>query len=518
MSKTKMTALRNIILILGDQLDRHSHALKDFDPLQDRVLMIEAQGESQYVWSHKARIALFLSAMRHFAQELVGKHFPVDYKKIELNQNITFEISLEKVLQEAAPRKLIVVQPGEWRMLEIIRAVCKKQNVELALRDDGHFFITPTEFAEWAKPYKQIRMENFYRVMRKRTGVLMNGDSPSGGKWNYDTENRGSFSKKGPGLLPAAPIFKPDKITRDVFALVEKYFPHHPGSLGSFNWPVTRADALLALHDFVQHRLQNFGQYQDAMWQGEPFLHHALLSSALNLKLLNPREVVAAVEQAGAEHHLPLAAVEGFIRQILGWREFIRGMYWLDMPAMASANHFNHQLDLPKWYWSGETQMNCMRETITQTMQHGYAHHIQRLMITGMFGILAEVEPKQLAAWYLAVYVDAIEWVELPNVVGMALYANNGRFTSKPYIASGAYINRMSNYCSGCRYKPEKKTGDDACPVTTLYWHFLDKHEKEFASQPRTALMVKNLQRFSDEERKNIRGESQEILNKINNL
>ncbi|MEY4729493.1 MAG: hypothetical protein RL020_651 [Pseudomonadota bacterium] len=518
MQKTKMKPLRNLVLILGDQLDLESNALQDFDAQQDRVLMIESQGEGKYVWSHKARIALFLSAMRHFAQDLVQRDMPVDYQKIDNNQYITFEEALEKILQLSKPHKLIVMQPGEWRMLEIIRLCCKNQNVQLALRDDAHFFISPAEFAEWARPYKQIRMENFYRVMRKRSGVLMNGDDPIGNKWNFDEENRGSFGKQGPSLLPALPEFKPDRITRDVFALVEKYFPDHPGSLADFNWPVTRAEALLAMQDFIGHRLQNFGHYQDAMWQDEPFLHHALLSSSLNLKLLNPREVVAAAEQAGKTYRLPLAAVEGFIRQILGWREFIRGMYWFDMPMMAEANHFKHQRDLPKWYWSGATQMNCMRQTIDQTLQYGYAHHIQRLMVTGMFGILAEVEPKQLAAWYLAVYIDAIEWVELPNVVGMALYANGGRFTSKPYVASGAYINRMSNYCAGCQYKPEKKLGEDACPVTTLYWNFLDKHEKEFASQPRTALMVKNLQRFSDEERKAIREQADKNLNTINRL
>jgi deoxyribodipyrimidine photolyase-related protein len=307
-------------------------------------------------------------------------------------------------------------------------------------------------------------------------------------------------------------------IPRDVFALVEKYFPDHPGSLADFNWPVTRADALIAMQDFIEHRLQNFGHYQDAMWQDQPFLHHALLSTSLNLKLLDPREVVAAAEEARQQHRLPLAAVEGFIRQIIGWREFIRGMYWFDMPNMAEANHFQHQRDLPTWYWSGDTQMNCMRQVIGQTLRYGYAHHIQRLMVTGMFGILAEVEPKQLAAWYLAVYVDAIEWVELPNVVGMALYANGGRFTSKPYIASGAYINRMSNYCAGCQYKPEKKSGDDACPITALYWHFLDKHENELASHPRTALMVRNLQRLDQTERKNIRQQSENLFNIINKL
>jgi deoxyribodipyrimidine photolyase-related protein len=511
-------ALRHLVLILGDQLDDQSNALADFDPAIDRVIMIESAGEGQYVWSHKARIAVFLSAMRHFALRLADKGLPVDYVKLEHNQYVSFADTLAEKLQEAKPQKLVVLQPGEWRMQQMIQSVCNQENIPLAMRDDGHFFVSPSEFADWAKSYKQIRMELFYRFMRKRTGALMAGESPLGGMWNYDAENRGSFGKNGPGLLPALPQFAPDKITRDVFALVEKHFPDHPGSLVSFKWPVRREDALIALHDFIEHRLQNFGQYQDAMWQGQPFLHHSLLSVALNLKLLNPREVIAAAEAALQKYRLPLAAVEGFIRQILGWREFIRGMYWLDMPAMAEANHFNHQRDLPTWYWSGDTQMNCMRETVGQTMQHGYAHHIQRLMVTGMFGILAELDPKQVAAWYLAVYLDAVEWVELPNVAGMALYANGGRFTSKPYVASGAYIKRMSNYCAGCRYKPEIKTGTDACPITTLYWNFLDKHEAEFAAQPRAALMVRNLMRMSDGERETIRHQSKEVLNKINML
>lgn len=512
------TPLRHLVLILGDQLDEQSNVLADFDPATDRVLMMECVGEGNHVWSHKARIAVFLSAMRHFALRLSDKGLPVDYVKLEYNQHTVFADALTQKLREAKPQKLVVLQAGEWRMQQMITKVCQQENIPLALRDDGHFLISPSEFADWVKPYKQIRMELFYRFMRKRSGVLMNGDAPVGGQWNYDADNRGSFGKAGPGLLPALPQFPPDKITRDVFALVEKYFPDHPGSLATFNWPVQRDDALIALHDFIEHRLQHFGQYQDAMWQGQPFLHHSLLSVALNLKLLNPREVIAAAEAALVKQRLPLAAVEGFIRQILGWREFIRGMYGHDMPAMAEANHFKHQRDLPVWYWRGDTHMNCMRETIAQTLQHGYAHHIQRLMVTGMFGILAEIDPKQMAAWYLAVYVDAVEWVELPNVAGMALYANGGRFTSKPYVASGAYINRMSNYCAGCRYKPEIKTGDDACPITTLYWHFLDQHETEFANQPRTALMVRNVTRMHEDERAAIRQQANKIFKLINQL
>ena len=304
---------------------------------------------------------------------------------------------------------------------------------------------------------------------------------------------------------------------------VERYFPNHPGSLNHFIWPTTRVEALQFLDDFIKNKLTNFGEHQDAMWQisdngQSPYLWHSLLSTSLNLKLLNPREVIAATLQAYQEKHLPLSSVEGFIRQILGWREFIRGVYWLDMPGMAEANHYKHQRNLPSWYWTGDTHMNCMRQTILDTLQHGYAHHIQRLMVTGMFGILAEINPREVAAWYLAAYVDAVEWVELPNVAGMALYANGGRFTSKPYVASGAYIKRMSNYCNDCKYKPELKTGDNACPITTLYWHFLIKHYDTFSRNPRTALMAKNVDRFGKDEIATVQAKALDVLNHIDTI
>jgi deoxyribodipyrimidine photolyase-related protein len=349
----------------------------------------------------------------------------------------------------------------------------------------------------------------------------MQGREPIGGAWNYDAENRKTFGKTGPQAVPAAPTVSIDAITKDVIADVEQHFPNHPGSLENFIWPVTREEALKFLDDFIVNKLAGFGDHQDAMWQAtnssqSPYLWHSLLSTSLNLKLLNPREVIAAAVAAYKKNQLPLASVEGFIRQILGWREFIRGVYWLDMPQMAKSNHYNHTRALPSWYWTGDTKMNCMRQTVNDTMKHGYAHHIQRLMVTGMFGILAELNPREVEAWYLAMYVDAVEWVELPNVAGMALYANGGRFTSKPYVASGAYIKRMSNYCSNCKYKPELKTGENACPITTLYWHFLIKHYDTFARNPRTALMAKNVERFSAEEIAAIQMQAQHTLDNIN--
>ncbi len=417
------------------------------------------------------------------------------------------------------PQRLVVVHPGEYRLLlQEVSAACDRAAVPPDLRADRHFYGTPDKFADWAGRRKELRLEHFYRHQRKRTGVLMKDGEPEGERWNFDANNRASFGKSGPGALPVPLRFAPDAITRAVLDEVEERISNHPGSLARFAWAVTREDVLAALADFIEHLLPNFGRYQDAMWHREPWLYHSLLSAALNLKLLDPREVVDAAVAAYRAGSAPLAAVEGFVRQILGWREFIRGIYWLDMPAMARANHFGHTRALPAWYWTGATRMACLRDAIEQTLAHGYAHHIQRLMLTGMFGVLAEIEPKQVADWYLAVYVNAVAWVELPNVIGMALYANGGRFTSKPYVASGAYVDRMSNYCAGCGYDPKLKTGPRACPLTVLYWRFLDKHEKRFAAQPRSALMVRNLDRWPAEQRSAIRDEGERLLARIESI
>lgn len=513
-----MSEVRHLVLVLGDQLDHASAAFDGFDPGRDRVLMIEAAGESTLVWSHKARTALFLSAMRHFADALRGRGWTVDYRALGDGDSEDLVDILAARLRDHVPRKMVLVEPGEWRLEQAIRALCERERVALDLRDDLHFMISRTGFADWAKKYRQPRMEFFYRMMRERHGVLMDGDEPAGGRWNFDADNRSGFGRKGPGLVPPPLRFEPDAITREVIAEVEVRFADHPGSTADFDWPVTREQALAALADFVEHRLELFGHHQDAMWTGQPWLWHARLSAAMNLKLLSPREVVAPAVSAWRERGLPLQSVEGFVRQVIGWREFIRGMYWLDMPRMRDANHYGHARALPRWYWTGDTGMNCMRAAIGQTLRHGYAHHIQRLMVTGQFALLAEIAPRQVEDWYLAVYVDAVEWVELPNVAGMALYADGGRFTSKPYVASGAYIQRMSNYCDGCRYSPSARSGEAACPVTVLYWHFLDRHEVEFAANPRTALMAKNLQKLAPAERMAISERARQMLDGLDDL
>lgn len=506
--------MRNLILILGDQLSLDNPALAGADTRTDRVLMVEAAGEATKVWSHKARITLFLSAMRHFAEALREQGLRLDYRTLDAADGVasTLAAQLRSAIATHRPQRVVVCEAGEFGVEQEIAAACRETDVVLEWRADTHFLCTRDEFAAWARGRRDLRMEFFYREMRRRHEVLMTDGKPAGGRWNFDSDNRSGFAKSGPGVLPQPPQFEPDAITRAVIAMVEERFPEHPGELAQFAWPLTRADALRALADFVEQRLPRFGAHQDAMWTGMAFGWHSLLSVALNLKLLNPREVIAAAVAAWISGHAPLAAVEGFVRQILGWREFIRGVYWLDMPGLLAANHFDHHRPLPAWYWSGDTEMNCMRETIGQTLRHGYAHHIQRLMVTGNFALLAGMDPRAVHEWYLAVYVDAVEWVELPNTAGMALYANGGRFTSKPYVASGAYINRMSNYCGGCRYDPKQKTGARACPFTTLYWNFLDRHESTFSRNPRTVLMARNIARLTAAERGAIRAAAGNIL------
>lgn len=517
-----MSAAPRLRLILGDQLQHDSPQLAQLDPARDRVLMIEAPGEATHVWSHKARIALFLSAMRHFAAELRARRVPLDYIALDDPGHADAPGLMDRLrrqLERSGARELVIVEPGEYRLAQALRELAAATGTALTVLPDTHFLCMRDEFAGWARGKRELRMEFFYRWQRKAQRVLLDADgAPEGGQWNFDADNRSGFPKTGPGPIPPPAFFAPDAMTREVIALVEARFPRHPGALSQFGWPVTRAQALEALRLFIDTRLPEFGRYQDAMWTGTPFGWHALLSTSLNLKLLDPREVIAAAEAAYRTGRVPLASAEGFIRQVLGWREFIRGVYWQFMPALAEANHYRHTRPLPAWYWTGDTRMACMRECIGQTLQHGYAHHIQRLMVTGQFALLAQIDPKQVADWYLAIYVDAVEWVELPNVAGMALHADGGKFTSKPYVASGQYIKRMSNYCSGCRYKPELRSGAEACPFTVLFWHFLDTHERALQASPRTMLMAKNVGRLSMQERAAIASHAARLLQDLDAL
>jgi deoxyribodipyrimidine photolyase-related protein len=514
--------MRNLILVLGDQLDPDSAAFDGFDPEQDVVWMAELAHESRKVWSSKPRTAVFLAAMRHHRDALLARGWKVLYRELTRAAAVwtlrdtpqktsaaeTFAAALAETSATLNPQRWIVVEPGEWSVREELLEAARAHPIPLEIREDRHFLCSHAQFAAHAEGRKQLRMEFFYREMRQRHAVLMENDKPVGGVWNFDSENRKSFAKTGPPLHLPPRQFKPDAITTEVLQLVGERFAEHPGDLTLFDWPVTSQQAEDALEDFISHRLAAFGDWQDAMWTEEPWLFHSRLSAALNLKLIHPRRVIDAAEQAWKNGRAPVAAVEGFIRQILGWREYVRGIYWRQMPGYLQRNALAATHPLPSFYWSGETDMACLRDALQQTLKFGYAHHIQRLMVTGLYALLSGVNPRAVHEWYLAVYVDAVEWVELPNSLGMSQYADGGLMASKPYIASGKYIQRMSNYCGGCPYDPGESTGPTACPYTTLYWDFLLRHEPVLRLNQRMTMQLKNLERLSETKRLAIRDQA----------
>lgn len=495
---------RRLVIVLGDQLDADAAAFRAFDPDRDAVWMAEVSEESTNPLSSKPRTALFLSAMRHFAKALTARGRTVHYIRLDDADNRgSLAAELAAGIERLRPQELAITLPGDWRVLRSLEAVATRHGLNLQVQEDGHFYAGVEEFAACTKGRKQPRMEYFYREMRRRHAVLMEGEKPAGGRWNYDTDNRDVLPKGGPVEVPAPARFAPGPITRDVIALVNDRFAGHPGELSNFAWPVTREQALDALGRFVAERLPHFGRWQDAMWPGEAWLWHSHLSAALNLKLLNPRQVVAAAETAYRAGRVPLASAEGFIRQVLGWREYVRGIYWTQMPGYLERNALGAREPLPEFYWTGKTPMTCLADAIGQTLHHGYAHHIQRLMVTGLYALLLGADPKAVHAWYLAVYVDAVEWVELPNTLGMSQAADGGLMASKPYIASGKYIKRMSSgsLCMRCRFDPDQRTGARACPFTKLYWEFLMRHEKLLGANPRTVMQMRNLARVDKAER-----------------
>jgi deoxyribodipyrimidine photolyase-related protein len=495
-------------LVLGDQLTRDVASLRDCRDA-DVVVMAEVDAETTYVKHHKQKIALVLSAMRHFADELCADGIIVDYVALDDPDNTgSIEGELQRAVARHQPTRVVTTAPGEWRLLSNLEAL--DLGVPLEIREDDRFFISPRSFMEWAAGRKSLRMEFFYRDMRRKTDLLMEGDQPAGGQWNYDHDNR----KRLPNSqrLPQRFGFVPDKVTSEVLALVGSRFADHFGDLGPFEWAVTRQDALRALDGFLTQALPNFGKYQDAMASGEPFIFHSLLSPYLNIGLLTPREVCIAAEREYIERRSPLNAVEGFIRQILGWREYIRGVYWLKMPDYAETNALSATRPLPWLFWSGETDMHCMAESIGQTKRTAYSHHIQRLMVTGNFALLAGIMPKQVAEWYLVVYADAYEWVELPNVQGMSQFADGGLLASKPYASSGAYIDRMSDFCKSCAYDVKVKSGPRACPFNFLYWAFLIRHARVLRGNRRLAMPYRTLAGWSEAEKASVSAQAARFL------
>jgi len=474
-----------LVPILGDQLSRNLASLDGLSPGQATILMMEVWDEATYVKHHKQKIVLIFAAMRHFADELRAEGWQVDYVTLDDPANTgSFTGEVARACERHTPSEIRITEASEWRVSQAIAEWEDRLPCPVAILPDTRFIATHAEFRAFADGRKQLTMEYFYREMRRKTGLLMRPDGkPEGDVWNLDADNR--EPPKGDMKAPPAPKFVPDAITREVIELVAARFPDHFGDLEPFGWPVTRAEALQAAEAFFAQRLNLYGPYQDAMVHGSDDLYHSMLSTSLNIGLLDPLELCEAAERAYREGRAPLNSVEGFIRQIIGWREYIRGFYWYTMPGLAEANELNAHRPLPEFFWTGKTDMRCLSDCIRTTREDAHAHHIQRLMVLGNFCLIAGIDPRAVQDWYLAVYADAFEWVELPNVAGMVLYADGGRLATKPYAASGNYINKMSDYCKGCRYKVAQKTGPDACPFNPLYWHFMDRNRERLASNHR---------------------------------
>ena len=473
-------------------------------------------GECTYVPHHLKKIVLVLSAMRHFARALTARGVRVRYVRLDDQANTqTLSGEVRRAVAALKPRQVVTTEPGEWRVLADMRDWVEG----IEIRSDTRFVCSIAAFRRWMSGRRAPRMEFFYRDMRRRTGLLMTSTGeadgqaeaqPVGGRWNFDAENR---KRLPPALHSPQPFaIAPDDVTQAVIDLVRRRFTQGFGELDGFCFPVTAADAEAALANFIAHRLPGFGDWQDAMRRDAPTLFHAVISPALNIGLLDPLAVCRVVEDAYRAGTVALNAAEGFIRQIIGWREYVRGIYWLRMPEYGTLNALHATRRLPEFYWSGETPMECIRQVVGQTRREAYAHHIQRLMVTGNFALLAGLDPDAVDEWYLGVYADAYQWVEMPNTRGMALFADGGIVGSKPYAASGAYINRMSDYCGACRYDVKQAIGPSACPFNALYWDFIARHADRLAANPRMAMPVRGWMRMGDDRRSAIRAQAAAFL------
>lgn len=504
-------------LILADQLSDSVAALRDADRVNDVIMLCEVMEEATYVRHHKKKIAFLFSSMRHFAERLRAEGYNVRYVTLDnpANQH-NFSAEVKRAIAEIKPTRLVVTEPGEYRVLQMMHHWERDLDITVEIRNDMRFLSTQAEFALWAKDKKQLRMEYFYREMRKKYNILITSDGkPAGGVWNYDKDNRKPLS---PSFKAPQRIQHPlSAITQDVLRLVDRNFAKHFGTLEFFDFAVTRDDALAELRHFIDNLLPYFGDYQDAMVTGEPYLYHARISSYLNAGLLLPLEVCRAAEDAYNNHKAPLNSVEGFIRQILGWREYIRGIYWHHMPNYGQLNTLQATRPLPEFYWTAQTHMHCVAEAVRQTRDYAYAHHIQRLMVTGNFALLAGLDVREVQEWYLAVYADAFEWVEMPNTLGMALFGDGGIVASKPYAASGKYINRMSNACQSCSYDPNLMTGDKACPFNSLYWDFMARHQNSLHGNQRMPYVFATWEKFGAEKQASIRDQAAMVLQKMAN-
>ncbi len=504
--------VRHLAVVFGDQLDPNLHAVAELDRERDAVLMMEVAGESEQGPSHRSRTVMFLSAMRHFATDLVERGYRVRYVCLDDRDNTQeFASEIERVCESLRPERMVCTMPGEWRVLDMFRATADRLEIPADVLDDSRFYTTPEQFGSWAEGRKELRLEWFYREVRKRFGVLVEDTQPVGGQWNYDSDNRETFRSAPDSPKPYTPRI--DAITEEVIRLVERRLPDLPGECDptDFRWPVTRNAAKRALRDFIGARLENFGRFQDAMWTDEPFLYHSLLSPALNLGLLSPRECVDAAVAAYENDAAPLNSVEGFVRQILGWREFIRGIYWTQGPDYRDRNGLHAHGALPSFFWDGDTDMRCMAQSLQPVLKHGYGHHIARLMVLANFALIAGIEPRAIGDWFYGMYVDAVDWVTTPNTIGMGVHADHAVVGSKPYAASGNYIRKMSNYCSDCRYNPKERTGEDACPFNAYYWDFMLRNESGLRRNQRMSMVYRNVDRLDAKERRAIRARADEL-------
>ncbi|CAM4458259.1 MAG: (6-4) photolyase [Legionellaceae bacterium] len=507
--------MKRLCFILGDQLSESISSLTAIDKKKDLVFLCEVKEEATYVAHHPKKIAFLFSAMRHFAAHLNALGYRVRYTKYTDEGNRgSFEQELKRVIDEENSSEVHVTFPGEWRVLRAFETLKQELAVPLILHEDSRFLCSGDEFNHWAKGKKQLRLEYFYRMMRQKYKILVDAKgNPVGGSWNFDAQNRKNANHIDtfPNRL-AHPI---DEVTSEVLSLVEKEFPNHFGQLQPFHFAVTREQALCETNHFIENCLVYFGDYQDAMRSNEVNLYHSRLSFYLNSGLLLPLELCRMAEETFKKKIAPLNAVEGFIRQILGWREYVRGIYWLLMPEYASRNYLNASRTLPGLYWGQDTQMFCMKEVVRQTKVEAYSHHIQRLMITGNFSLLAGLNPKEVCDWYLAVYADAYEWVELPNTLGMALYADGGVMASKPYAASGKYIQKMSNFCKSCVYNPADTVGEKGCPFNSLYWNFIAQHQDKLESNPRLHYAFLSWSKMDQEKKKAILSKAALVISDI---
>ena len=506
--------MKNLVLVFGDQLSRSLPSLNACSTGDTVVLMAEVQEEATYAAHHKKKIAFIFSAMRHFARELQANGWLVEYVKFDDRSNSgSFTGEVKQALTRHRPERVVVTEPGEWRVLDMIRGWEAELGIPVDILRDNRFLASHEDFERWAANRKQLRMEFFYREMRRSTALLMDGAEPEGGRWNFDPENR---KPAGNALrMPEVPRFEPDPITREVLDLVKNRFDNHFGDLGPFWFAVTREDAERAFAHFLDQALPHFGDYQDAMLAREKFLYHSVASLYLNIGFLDPLDMCRRAEAEYRAGRAPLNAVEGFVRQIIGWREYVRGIYWLKMPGYERLNFLEASRHLPDFYWGADTAMACVRACVAQTKEEAYAHHIQRLMVTGNFALIAGIDPFEVHEWYLAVYADAYEWVELPNTLGMSLFGDGGFLGSKPYAASGNYINKMSDYCKGCAYDVKQRTGPKACPFNYLYWDFFMRNRQKLGRNPRLGQVYRAVDAMGDAKKADIRASASNFLDSL---